>query len=108
MGYARGVRRGHAGGHLRGPACELVEAIWTGESRWWEGDNGDGIPFGSPQEAYEHLGRLWHCTDQFPSYFRELAQEFLGRDGIWSYAILVRALRPYIAERLMADDRQPS
>ncbi len=53
MGYAKGVRPGgHAGGHLREPALELLEAIWHDETRWWEVDSGNGVPFESAEAAY--------------------------------------------------------
>ena len=77
MGYANGIRLGHAGGHLRDPALELVERIWRQEPRWWEVDDGNGLPFASPAAAYRHLGRLWHCSDTVPSASRQMAQDFL-------------------------------
>ncbi len=101
MGYAKGVRRGHAGGHLRQPVDDLVEALCDGVSRWWEVDDGDGVPFGTPAAAYRHLGRLWHCTDVVPADIRQAAEDLVG-DGPppWTYARLVRALRPVVAEQM--------
>jgi hypothetical protein len=101
MGYAIGVRPGgHAGGHLREPALELLEAICDDETRWWEVDSGNGVPFESPEAAYRHLGRLWHCTDTVPGDDREMAEDLLGTDHVWTYAALVRHLRPFIVREL--------
>ncbi len=101
MGYAMGVRRGgHAGGHLREPALDLIEAIWRRDPSWWEVDDGDGDLFDSPEAAYRHLGRLWHCTDTVPAARRAMAEDLVGEDRAWSYASLARHLRPYIASQL--------
>lgn len=99
MGYAKGVRRGHAGGHLREPACVLVEALSAGAPGWWKVDDGTGVPFATPDAAYRHLGRLWHCTDVVPSAVRQAAEEIVGR-RVWTYAALVRTLRPIVAEQM--------
>ena len=100
MGYARGVRGGHAGGHLREPALDLVEAIWHRDANWWQVDAGDGEPFTSPEAAYRHLGRLWHCSDTVPSTYRSLAEDLVGEGRAWSYASLARHLRMYIVRDL--------
>jgi hypothetical protein len=99
VGYAKGVRRGHAGGHLREPACALVEGLSGGARDWWEVDDGTGVPFRTQDAAYRHLGRLWHCTDVLPSAVRRAAEEVVGR-RVWTYAALVRALRPIVAEQM--------
>jgi hypothetical protein len=99
MGYAKGVRNGHAGSHLREPACALVEAISADDPCWWEVDSGNGRPFASPAAAYNHLGRLWHCKDVVPESTRLAAERILDRD-LGTYAALVRALRPVLAERI--------
>jgi hypothetical protein len=99
MGYAKGVRHGHAGGHLREPACALVEAIYANDPRWWEVGDGHGVPFATPAAAYQHLGRLWHCRDIVPSGTRRAAEEIVGRE-VCTYSALVRALRPILAERM--------
>ena len=106
MGYAKGVRLGHAGGHLRGPVCDLVEALYARDPRWWEVEDGDGVPFASPAAAHEHLGRLWHCSDIVPSDIRRAAEDIVGSElHLWTYAALVHALRPVVAEEMMSSGR---
>ena len=100
MGYAQGVRYGHAGGHLREPVLELVEALRWDPERWWDVADVEGEPFQSPGAAYDFLGRLWHCTDIVPSSTRTIALSMLGEDRlVTTYAQLVRELRQYIASR---------
>jgi hypothetical protein len=96
MGYARGVRRGHAGGHLRQPVEDIVETLYKKDRRWWDVDAGNGDPFDSAAAVYKHLGRLWHCTDTVPNTIRSLAEDILGEGNYFTYAQLVRALRPYV------------
>ena len=101
MGYARGVRGGHAGGHLREPLIELVEALASDEPDWWPVDSGNGELFDSPQAAYAHLGRLWHSVDVVPSDVRQFACDLLAEDEEsqpYTYGQLVRRLRPLIAD----------
>jgi len=104
MGYAKGVRHGHASGHLREPACALVESIYssnyTHDAAWWEVDAGDGHPFPSAEAAYRHLGRLWHCRDTVPGSTRRAARSSLdvGDDDVLTYSQLVRHLRGYITD----------
>jgi hypothetical protein len=102
MGYAHGVRRGHAGGHLRQPVEDIVEALYKGDRSWWEVSGGNSDPFDSAEDAYKHLGRLWHCTDIVPNDIRSLAEDLLGEGDYFTYAQLVRKLRPYV-RRLIAD-----
>ncbi len=104
MGYPRGVRHGHAGGHLRKPVLELVESMYADKlggyaGAWWS-------PFESPEEAYDHLGRLSHCTDIVPGSTRSMMMEMVDEEHEpVTYAVLVRQLRPVIAGRIVDRDQ---
>ena len=100
MGYAKGVRFGHAGGHLREPVLALLEAIVADDPRWWDVDDGNGGPFSSPEAAYRHLGRLWHCRDCVPGTYRSIAVDLGAEEEPFTYASLVRWMRPYMLEEL--------
>jgi hypothetical protein len=90
MGYATGVRWGHAGGHLRDPVCEAVERGYAsrGMDPWWRA-------FGSREAARAHVGKLWHCTDIVDGLTRQMAVDVLGLDHdgeVMTYARLARLL----------------
>ncbi len=98
MGYASGVRSRHAGGHLREPALEIVEALASGDDEWRsQADDVDGEPFPSSEAAYSHLGRLWHCTDTVPATYRDEVESLTGQMA-WTYAQLARQLRAYMVD----------
>jgi hypothetical protein len=88
MGYAKGVRAGHAGGHLREPLLEALD-----EPRHWFDY------FGSRLAARRHVGKLWHCTDILPGFARDTVLAILDLDvGLeqveppYTYGQLVRRL----------------
>ena len=105
MGYAHGIRAGHAAGHLREPAIAIVEALYSGESDWWAVEGPEG-PLASPREAYDHLGRLWHCRDIVPSWVRETVHWLSGLEDrpVWTYGQLSRALRPWLIDQGMLSE----
>ena len=39
---------------------------------------------------------LWHCTDTVPNTIRSLAEGILGEGNYFTFAQLVRALRPCV------------
>ena len=102
VGSAKGVRYGHGGGHLREPVLEIVEGLYARDPRWWEVTGDASARFDSPEAAYAHLGRLWHCTDIVPSRIRAVAEELLGDGTYDTYAQLVRALRPFLRSQRRA------
>jgi len=91
-GYAKGVRYGHAGGHLRDPLDEALELEYEGKN-WWE-------HFKTKDAALKHIGKLWHCTDIMPSRYSDVLREynekfrFLG----FTYAQVVRVLRDHLVD----------
>ncbi len=97
MGYAKGIRQGHAGGHLREPALEIVDALERPDCEWWSAATYDGQPFGSAEAVYDHLGRLWHCTDVVPGFYRTSVEIVTGRT-VGTYAQLARAVRTYLVD----------
>jgi len=90
MGYANGVRAGHAAAHLRDPMnAALEDAAYSHGREWW-------TAWGSRESARELVGKLWHCTDVVPRSTRQAASEVLGLNDEWAvgtYAQLSRRLR---------------
>lgn len=86
-GYAKGVRFGHACGHLRDPLCEALELEEFGED-WWQ-------YFGSKEKALKHIRKLWQCTDIMPNTYGDVLGERneVFRNGGFTYAQAVRVLR---------------
>ena len=84
-GYAKGVRFGHAGGHLRGPLVEAVEDWQTGRIKHWSDF------FESKEVAREHVGKLWHCTDILSGDIRRLVSEEFDRP-VGTFGQLARLL----------------
>jgi hypothetical protein len=105
MGYAKGVRLGHAEDHLREPVLALLKAIGADEPRWWQVEDGDGEPFSSPEAAYRHLGRLWHCRDVVPGTYRSIAVDLGADPEPFTYGSLVRWMRPYLVDKLQVKPR---
>ena len=94
------ARSGHAGEDLRQPALALVEALSLDPEHWWQVAHGDGNEFMSRSAAYRHLGMLWNCGDFVPASTRAMAETLLAGEGeIWTYAQLVRRLRPALVTR---------
>ena len=103
MGYAKGVRAGHASGRLREPVFELLDSILSGDERWWE------PTFRSADAAYRHLGLLWHSRDVLPSAYRAIAVALGADPEPFTFAALVRWMRPYIVdEGLLSPQEVPS
>lgn len=57
MGYAKGVREGHATGGLGDSIIEALDNLQAKKIKSWYD------AFSSLKEARKAAGKLWHCTD---------------------------------------------
>jgi hypothetical protein len=59
-----------------------------------------------PAAACKILGRLWYCRDIVQSDIRLAVEDLVGEDRhLWTNAMLVRALRPFVAEQITSSDQ---